>query len=95
MEKKDTAPSAAGKAREENAAIAYTRQAKKRLVYDGSAQFQNVSLNSVLYKAGFPKLSGHWYPLDNLVSLVYPRTSANIRVTIFGKAKIGTMDGDF
>ena len=27
-----------------------TRQAKKRLVYDGFAQFQNVSLNSVLYK---------------------------------------------
>ena len=27
-----------------------TKQAKKRLVYDGCAQFQNVSLNSVLYK---------------------------------------------
>ena len=28
-------------------------------------------------------------------SLVYPRTSANIRVTIFLKAKIGTMVGEF
>ena len=27
-----------------------TRQAKKRLVYDGSARFNNVSLNSMLYK---------------------------------------------